>query len=81
MRDLSAALASFLGALGMEYVPPKERVAKGGWKSWFRPMSMDDHYVDYHGTLHRRDRKRDKSISARQWKMKMKAQRRAAKAA
>ena len=76
MRDIQGFVAAMLGAIGLEYVPPKERVTSG-WKSHFRPLNMERYYVDYHGTIHRKDKKRDKSISPRQWKLHKKAARRA----
>jgi hypothetical protein len=35
---------------------------------WMRPLRDEHYYMDGHGTIHRRQPKRDKGISARQWK-------------
>jgi hypothetical protein len=79
MQDKFAKyVAAMLGAIGAQFVPAQEKV-RSAWKWFYRPMSMEDHYVDSHGTLHRRDRKRDKSMSARQWKILKKTQHRKAK--
>jgi len=79
MQDKFAKyVAAMLGAIGAQFIPAKDRVREA-WKWWYRPMSMDEHYVDMHGTLHRRDRKRDKSMSARQWKKLKKEARRSEK--
>jgi hypothetical protein len=77
--------AALCAAFGIKLPEPKKTEAKSGrrhgWMGSWNPLSMDDHYVDDHGTLHRRDAKRDKSISARQWKIRKKALRREAKKA
>ena len=37
------------------------------------PLRMDGYYVDRHGSLRRRQPKRDKSMSARQWRKQRRA--------
>lgn len=51
---------------------------RSGKNAFSRELSMDDHSADDHGTIHRRDRKSDKSMSARQWKKFKRAARKAA---
>jgi len=74
-----AMLASFGGALGSADTATKERNHSDGRKGFSifaRPVSSDDHYIDGHGCLRRRNPKRDIRMSARQWKKMVKAKRR-----
>lgn len=45
----------------------------------YHPVNGRDYLADHHGTIHRRVPKRNKALSARQWKKKRHAERMAAK--
>lgn len=73
--------AALLAAFGISLPDKLDKQIKAsgrrlGWLGSWQPLSAEHYFVDDHGTVHRRKRKRDRSISARQWKIRKKAQHR-----
>ena len=89
-RGMLGAFIAMLGSLGGSFEPVEtkdgERKARSGrraasWARWLDVADSDDYRRDSRGIIIRISPKRDKSISARQWKKRVKQQRREAKVA
>lgn len=86
-QNMVQSFIDMLGSLGGKFdlgktaedVPKKEHT-DGRFKHGRHPLNGKNYFTAGRGYLMRRQPKRDKSISARQWKKQVKAQRRAAKA-
>ena len=67
---------------GVHAAPQLERKSERRAKSFSvhaRPLNMENYWVDSHHSIRRLKRKRERrEISARQWKIQQKAERRAA---
>lgn len=70
-----------LAALGVDAPVLRQQRKVVPYMPLSRPLSMDRYFVDGHGSVRRRVQKRDKSMSARQWKKLVKRERRIARVA